>query len=100
MHGASEELLAQLREASIEQVRGDIENVASELTPAAARVVIEFGRPQTRLPELSRHHAADLVALGTGGRSSLGYALLGSVAQHVLRDAAPDVLVVPVAGEG
>jgi nucleotide-binding universal stress UspA family protein len=95
MHGASEEHLAQLREVSTEQVRGDIENMAAELKPAAARVVIKSGRPQTLLPELSRHYAADLVALGTGGRSSLGYALLGSVAQHVLRDAVSDVLVVP-----
>jgi len=94
MHGADEEHLALLRRVSTEQVRGDIENLAAELTPAA-RVVIEYGCPQTRLPELIRRHAADLVALGAGGRSSLGYALLGSVAQHVLRDAASDVLVVP-----
>jgi nucleotide-binding universal stress UspA family protein len=69
--------------------------VAAELAQAATQVVIESGRPQTRLPELSRHHVADLVALGTGSRSSLGYALLGSFAQHVLRDALSDVLVVP-----
>ncbi|OLT41628.1 hypothetical protein BAY59_34175 [Prauserella coralliicola] len=95
MHGASEQHLAELREVSTEQVRVDIERVAAELTPAASRVVIASGRPQTRLPELSRHHAADLVAVGTGARSSLGYTLLGSVAQHVLRDASSDVLVVP-----
>ncbi|WP_340682582.1 universal stress protein [Amycolatopsis coloradensis] len=49
--------------------------------------------------ELSRDHGADPIGVGTGGRSSLGYALLGSVAQHVPREAPSDVLVVPAAGE-
>lgn len=95
MHGASEEHLTQLRQVSTDQVRGDIENLAAELTPTPTQVVIESARPETRLPELSHRHTADLVAVGTGYRSPLGYALLGSVAQHVLRDAPSDVLVVP-----
>jgi nucleotide-binding universal stress UspA family protein len=100
MHGVGEEQLAQLRQVNTDQVRGDIDTLAAELTPPAARIVIESGRPQTRLPELSLRHRADLVALGTGGRSTLGYALLGSVAQHVLRNAPSDVLVVPAARKG
>lgn len=95
MHGVGEAQLAQLRATSTEQVRAEIEKLAVEMTPPAAQVLIESGRPHTRLPELSSQHAADLIALGTGGGPSLGYALLGSVAQHVLRDAPSDVLLVP-----
>ena len=94
IHGANEEQLAELRKVSIEQARVIIERLASEV---GAPAVIESGRPQTRLPELLRRHHADLVAVGTGGHSALGYALLGSVAQHVMRDTLTDVLVVPAA---
>ena len=97
MHGTSEEQLAQLRRVSTEQVRGDIDDRAAEL---GARAVIESGRPQERLPELFRRHNADLIAVGTGSRSTLGYALIGSVAQHVLRDVPADVLVVPAPRTG
>ncbi|PVZ06409.1 universal stress protein [Actinomycetospora cinnamomea] len=100
LHGTSEEDLAQLRRVSTERVRGLVERLAGELDPAPSRVLIGSGRPQARLAPLSRRLGADLVALGTGDRSALGYALLGSVAQHVLREATADVLVVPATGEG
>ncbi|WP_428506727.1 universal stress protein [Pseudonocardia sp.] len=95
MHGAGDEQLDQLRAASADEVRGDITALAAELVPPVTRIRIESGRPETLLPELCRRHVADLVAVGTGGRSPLGYALLGSVAQHLLRHAPSDVLVVP-----
>jgi nucleotide-binding universal stress UspA family protein len=100
LHGATDDDLAQLHRVSTEQVRGHIERLARELTLSPSRVLIESGRPQTRLAPLSRRHGADLVALGTGGRSALGYALLGSVAQHVLHEATADVLVVPATRKG
>jgi nucleotide-binding universal stress UspA family protein len=98
MHGASEEQLDQLRAASADAIRDDIATLAAELAPPPRRIMIEPGRPQTLLPELCRRCCADLVAVATGGRSRLGYALLGSVAQHVLRHAPLDVLVVPSGG--
>jgi len=62
-------------------------------------VAIEVGHPPTRLLELCQHFDADLIVVGTGGRSDLGYLMLGSVAQRVLKHARSDVLVVPVAAE-
>lgn len=38
---------------------------------------------------------ADLMAIGTRGRSGVEHMLLGSVAEHVLREARCDVLTVP-----
>lgn len=100
MHGATDEDVAQLRRVSTDQVRRHIEGLAGELAPAPDHVLVESGRPQNRLAQLARRCGADLVALGTGGRSAWGHALLGSVAQHVLREAPADVLVVPATGEG
>lgn len=50
------------------------------------------------IPEIGAEHRAELIAVGTGERSALEYAVLGSVAQHVLRHATTDVLVVPDTG--
>lgn len=48
-------------------------------------------REFTKLAKLLR---ADLVAIGTAGRTGIPYILLGSVAEHVMREARCDVLVV------
>ena len=57
-----------------------------------ALVVVE-GEPATALLGFARAHDNDLLALGTHGRTGLRRALLGSVAETVLRDAPADVLV-------
>lgn len=57
--------------------------------PGDARVVI--------LGEAARRHA-DLLVLGTHGRSGLAHALVGSVAEAVVRGAPCDVLVARAAG--
>lgn len=54
---------------------------------------IEVGSPSMALVEASRE--AELVVVGTRGRSGLGGLLLGSTARDVVRRAACPVLVVP-----
>lgn len=93
MHGIPEAELAQLRDASTAEVRSHIEHLAAEVP--SARVIIESGRPQLKVPEVSDRLAADLVVVGAGTASPLGHVLLGSVTQHVLRRARSDVLIVP-----
>jgi nucleotide-binding universal stress UspA family protein len=56
------------------------------------------GHPGALIPQTARELTADLVAMGTAGRSGLPYILLGSVAEHVLREAPCDVLTVRPAG--
>lgn len=51
------------------------------------------GEPGRALVRLSRGRSVDLVAVGTHGRGVALRALLGSVAQRVLKDAGCDVLV-------
>ena len=56
--------------------------------------VVRLGRPAAVIPQVAAEIRADLVAIGTSARTGLPYLLLGSVAEHVLRDAPCDVLAV------
>ena len=48
--------------------------------------------------EVAAERDADLVALGTHGRSGVAHVLLGSVAEAVIRAAGCDVLVARAVG--
>lgn len=96
MNGVSEQELTRLRQVCLDEVRPRIERMAGTLPlPAAgSRLLITSGSPARTIPDLAGLHEADLVVVGTGARSKLEHALLGSVAQHVMRRALCDVLVV------
>jgi nucleotide-binding universal stress UspA family protein len=51
------------------------------------------GRPHQEITTVAKRIRAELVAVGATGRSGLPYILLGSVAEHVLREVPCDVLV-------
>lgn len=52
------------------------------------------GHPPTTIAQLAAERQADLVVIGTAGRSGLPYILLGSVAEQTLRATPCDTLVV------
>jgi nucleotide-binding universal stress UspA family protein len=52
------------------------------------------GRAGREITTIARRQRADLVAVGTAGRTGIPYILLGSIAEHVMREAQCDVLVV------
>jgi nucleotide-binding universal stress UspA family protein len=54
------------------------------------------GTPGEAIVDYATKIGADLIVMGTHGRSGLGRVLLGSVAEKVLRGASCPVLVVPV----
>lgn len=56
--------------------------------------VVKYGHPSTVIQVVARHRRADLIAVGTHGRTGFERAFLGSVAEHVLREARCDVFVV------
>ncbi|MBK7531968.1 universal stress protein [Piscinibacter sp.] len=61
---------------------------------AALDRVLEFGAPETLLPDFVTSAQADLVVLGSQGRSGLARALLGSTAENLLHTLDCDTLVV------
>ena len=59
-----------------------------------ARVVLRTGAPYEEIGALATDERADLVVMGTHGRGGVGRALLGSVADRVVRMAPCPVLTV------
>ncbi|MCS6925077.1 MAG: universal stress protein [Candidatus Binatia bacterium] len=56
--------------------------------------MVKYGHPSTVIQTVARQRRADLIAVGTHSRTGFERAFLGSVAEHVLREAQCDVLVV------
>jgi nucleotide-binding universal stress UspA family protein len=53
------------------------------------------GQVAHRIAQVAEEIGADLIVVGTHGRTGLGTALIGSVTQRLLRDASCPVLAVP-----
>ncbi|WP_049936416.1 universal stress protein [Haloplanus natans] len=75
--GPAERVVARAREAGVD-----------------ATAAVRSGRPHETILGYARNHGADLVVVGTHGRSGVERVLLGSVAERVLRTATRPVLVV------
>jgi universal stress protein A len=67
-----------------------------QLDGVGVECVVRFGDPVAEILEEAEACGADLIAVTTEGRSALGRAVLGSVAEQVVRKAeAPVMLVRP-----
>jgi nucleotide-binding universal stress UspA family protein len=60
----------------------------------ALRTILRTGPPAEEVNEVAGEIGADLIVIGTHGRRGLARALLGSVAEHVIRMSSRPVLVV------
>lgn len=89
--------------ARLEHGRERLRAVADELTAAGLRARPRHaqGFPDASLVEVAEEEGADLIVVGTHGRTGVERWLLGSVAERVVRHAERDVFVVrgePAAG--
>ncbi len=79
--------------SSAEQHLADIAlRLAKDGTPASTYVVI--GKPVEEILRFADEHKAELLVLGTHGRSGLTHLLIGSVAERVVRSAKAPVLTI------
>ena len=81
--------------ASLAASRGELAALRERLSgqgPVLSQMVME-GFPETALSEAAQFTGADLVVVGTHGRTGLRWFLLGSVAARVIRRCTADVLV-------
>lgn len=94
----SERLLA-LQQQYEPGLRAKLKELAANagLDTGTVEIDVRYGYPGQVISIATREGQADLVAVGTSGLTDIRYVLLGSVAEHVLREAPADVLTVPPA---
>lgn len=76
----------------------NLEGVASEMEGVNTEVFVTTGIPHRALADKIKEDGVDLVVIATHGRKGLAYALLGSVAEKVVRAASCPVLTVRPSG--
>lgn len=94
----SERLLA-LQKQYEPGLRAKLQELASSagFDSGTVELDVRYGYPGQVISIAARESGADLVAVGTSGQTDMRYVLLGSVAEHVLRETPADVLTVPPA---
>ena len=96
--GVSEEDIQRYRQEERQSALDALYALAEGLQ-ARLDVRVEHGMPEAVIPDLLRDTAADLVVAGKHGSSEIVDLFLGSMTNHLLREAGCDVLVVPPALE-
>lgn len=76
------------------EARGHLNALAARVTDVPVEIQVPFGEPGATIVSLARMLSADLIIMGTNGRSGLTRMLLGSVAEYVLRHAPCPVLTI------
>jgi nucleotide-binding universal stress UspA family protein len=86
--------------ARLEDGRAQLERAAkrlqSRLGAAKMRIALLSGVPHVEIARFADHVGADLILVGTHGRTGLRHAVIGSVAERVVRHAGRPVLTVPL----
>lgn len=82
--------LADQAEAHLEEWR----RLAEEMGAPRVTTAKGIGEPAIEISELAREGGYDLIVVGTHGRTGIRHALLGSVAERVVRRAGCPVLTV------
>ena len=67
--------------------------------PVSPRVKVTVGKPPEEILRVAREEVAELIVMGTHGRTGLRHLLLGSVAEEVMRRAPCPVFTVRVGEE-
>lgn len=85
-----------MRAAASGKGRRALSATTRRLPPATRRMTIDtkVGVPADEILRYAKHHAIDLIVLGTHGRGRVASAFLGSVAEGVLGHARCPVMIV------
>lgn len=91
--------LEEARERRVSAARDRLNQHTAALSGRAVECCLVEGEPVEAICALAREQACDLIIVGSHGRRGLSRALLGSVAERVVRHAPVPVLVVRWEGE-
>jgi universal stress protein A len=79
-----------------QELANNLDKLAQEIRAQGAKVdpIMREGTPYIEIPKAVEQVAADLIVLGTHGRTGIVHVLMGSVAEHVVRKSPCPVLTV------
>jgi len=80
--------------ADVQATRRRLDALAKSIVDIPVETAISTGPPGPAILTVASNHRADLIVMGTHGRTGVPRLLLGSVAEHVLRHAACPVLTI------
>jgi nucleotide-binding universal stress UspA family protein len=75
-------------------LRAELDGAAAGIQGVTIESLAVEGEPAATIVDLARERGADLIVMGSHGRTGLSRLLMGSVAEHVVRKAACPVLTV------
>lgn len=84
-------------ESARSHVRAELVNLAAAMGRPRARALVRDGRASHELADAIEETRADLLCIGSHGKSRLEAGMLGSTSLHAVSEADCDVLVVPPA---
>jgi nucleotide-binding universal stress UspA family protein len=92
--GAAE--AAERRERAVWETEGRLAAIAAGFRPCGTKVTTEVrgGRAAREIVAVATDRGADLIVMGTQGRTGLAHVVYGSVAEQVIRKAPCPVLAV------
>jgi nucleotide-binding universal stress UspA family protein len=76
----------------VDAANRELEAIARSVQDAPVDVIVARGRPCEAVVRVSREVGADLLAIGSRGRSGLAHVMFGSTAERILRMAAAPVV--------
>jgi len=85
-------------EHRIQESQKYLDKMAAEAKGAKIQVMVVEGKPFVEIIRLAKEQGADLIVLGTHGRSGLAHILIGSTAEKVVRKATCPVLTIRAIG--
>jgi nucleotide-binding universal stress UspA family protein len=88
------EMMPQVLEAAEEQAKLEVQELHDKLASIPHDVSVSEGDLWLTLTDIVRQQNIDLIVIGTRGRTGVGRALLGSVAEEIFRRAPCPVLTV------
>jgi nucleotide-binding universal stress UspA family protein len=91
-HAGASPLVAEVTERLRAQAAVEMTGLERRLRPAETR--IQEGSPRELILQVASDVEADLIVMGTQGRTGLARVLLGSVAEYVVRHSAVPVLTI------
>lgn len=96
MTGYMPVMLPDVKEQVHEEAVGYLNKIKYDLSARGLRVstIVQEGDAGEVILEYARHEDVDLIAMSTHGRTGLGRALFGSVAEEVLRGAGKPVMLI------